>query len=512
MNSGKRNALNLSINWASFAATGVVLFFLSPFVIHTLGPVEYGIWSLLNVLTGYMGILDLGVRSSTGRHIFLYLGRDDHQAVDQTIRTSLGFFSCIGLLIFAVAGLLGWVFPQAFSSVPIRYHSMLMWMVPLMAINVWTSAVAAVFSSVLVAHERFDLARGVDILTLAVRTVATVWVLNTGFGIIGLAFIVVLCNLIPLICNVFLAKHIYVRLRYWPFLLNGDRLRELSGFGLAAFIATVSVKLIGQTDLIVVGSAISVAAVTVYSVGAMLVYYSENFVGQIGATFWPSLQKAVARNEMGSARWIFFRQVRLASLVGIPLYVGFILYAEAFIRLWMFGPNFDEQSVKAAAIVMGILAGAQLLRLFCIGAGPLLACMGHVRFNAAISASEALVNLCLSLGFVFIAGWGLWGVALGTLVSRFVVVTFPLPWYACRKANIIWWDYAIQIGGRGMIAVILFSVWCYFAQILIPCSSWTMFFASVGISIAGFFPIGILLLLPSEDFHRVKNRMRPLRA
>ncbi len=37
--------------------------------------------SIAAVVTGYMGFLDLGVRASTGRHVILYLGRDDHQSV-----------------------------------------------------------------------------------------------------------------------------------------------------------------------------------------------------------------------------------------------------------------------------------------------------------------------------------------------------------------------------------------------------------------------------------------------
>jgi O-antigen/teichoic acid export membrane protein len=67
-------ARNLVANWVGHGANLVVMFFLSPFILHTLGITQFGIWQILMVLTGYMGILDLGVRASTGRHIVLYLG------------------------------------------------------------------------------------------------------------------------------------------------------------------------------------------------------------------------------------------------------------------------------------------------------------------------------------------------------------------------------------------------------------------------------------------------------
>ena len=512
MSSAKRNVRNLAINYSSFIASGLVMLLLSPFVVRSLGPVEYGIWSLLNVLTGYMGLLDLGVRGSTGRHINLYLGREDHAAVDQTVRTSLAFYSILAFFILAAAGLLGWVFPHAFSSVPVEYRPVLMWLVPLMAVNVLTSAASAVFASVLTAHERFDLACGIDLFTLGARTIGAVWVLLAGNGLVGLAFVVVGSNLLPLIGNAWLGKRIYSPLRFWPLHVNRERLRELGTYGVGIFIATVAWKVIGQTDLMIVGIAIDVASVTVYSVGAMLVYYSTNLTTLICKTFQPSLQKAVARNEMGSARWIFFREVRLASLVGIPAYVGFILYAQPFIRLWMLGPSFGESSVRSAATVMGILAGAKLLSLFEISSGPLLWSMGRVRFIAGMSILQALVNLGLSLVFVLAFGWGLWGVALGTFASRFLVATFPVPWYACRTANIDFRDYVAQIGGRGLIAIGLFGCWCYAAKLVVPCTTWPMFALSVMLALAGFVPIALLILIPESDRTRVRNKLRELTA
>ena len=300
MSSGRKNARNLAINWSSFGLTFGVLFFLSPFVIHSLGAVDYGIWSLLTVLTGYMGILDLGIRASTGRHIFFYIGRDDHKAVGETIRTSLALYSWLGVLIFAVAASLGWLFPHVVTSIPEKHYSLLKWLVPAMAINVWTGAISSIFTSVITAHERFDLARGVDVAILIIRTFGTVAVLKAGMRLEGLACVVIGCNLISLLVNYFLAKRVYSPFQVTPFKIDRLRLHELWTFGVGAFLISVAGKVIGQTDLFIVGAAISVEEVTVYSVGAMLVFYSTQFVKQIDVTFHPSLQKAAARERTGS--------------------------------------------------------------------------------------------------------------------------------------------------------------------------------------------------------------------
>ena len=43
MSTAKIHARNLAANWTAHGANLVVMFFLSPFVVHTLGKVEYGI-------------------------------------------------------------------------------------------------------------------------------------------------------------------------------------------------------------------------------------------------------------------------------------------------------------------------------------------------------------------------------------------------------------------------------------------------------------------------------------
>ena len=70
-------ARNISSNLAGFLVSAVVALLLSPFIIRTLGDVKYGLWTLLISLTGYYGILDLGVRSAVGHYVTRYWAKND---------------------------------------------------------------------------------------------------------------------------------------------------------------------------------------------------------------------------------------------------------------------------------------------------------------------------------------------------------------------------------------------------------------------------------------------------
>jgi O-antigen/teichoic acid export membrane protein len=503
MSSARTHARNLIAQWGSHGASMAVLFFLSPFVVHTLGAVDYGIWSLLNVLMGYMGILDLGIRASTGRHVILYLGKEDHDAVSETLRTGLGFFAAVGGLILLAGVGLGYVFPDAFASVPDRYHGLVQALVPLMAVSVVLAAFSTVFSSVLTAHDRFDLARGVDVGVLVVRTAGTVAALLLGYGLLGLVAVTISSHALALVANYVIAHRVYPRLQAWPLTLNRRRLRELFGYGVAAFVTAVSVKVIGQTDLIIVGAALGVSAVTVYSVGAMLVYYTSSFIAHIASVFFPPVQRAAARGEMGDVRWMLFRQVRLAMLMGLPVYIGFVFFGQPFIRLWMLGPAFGEESVRLAAIVMAVLAGSKLLALFALGSRQVLNAIGRYRFNAVLVVVEATANLGLSLIFVLVFRWGLTGVALGTITARAAVGVFVRPWYLSHRIGLSFARYLYRIGGAMLLAGGMFSGWCWLVRRFLPTTTWGGFVAAVGVSLAGYIPIAWWALLPKADRKRM---------
>ena len=500
---------NLVANWVGHGANLLVMFFLSPFILHTLGQTQYGIWQLLTVVTGYMGILDLGVRASTGRYIILYLGKEDHAKVDETIRTGLGMYTAVGGLIFVTGCIFGVVFPEIFPSVPQQHHRTVAFLLPILAINIWISAFRTVLSSVLAAHERFDLARSSDLVMLGIRTVGTIVVLKFGFALVGLTAAVVGSNIIGLLVNLSMAKKVHPELQLWPLALNHERVRELFNYGIGAFIIAVSLKVIGQTDLVIVGNLINVSAVAVYSVGAMLLYYSETFLSQISTTLFPPLQQAVARGEKGSTRWLFFRQVRLAMIFGILMYVGFFAFGKSFIRLWMYHPEtFPMESVRQAAHVMMVLSGSKLLLLFSFGARPLLSATGHIRFAAQMTVVEALTNLTLSILFVLVFRWGLAGVAAGTLFARLITQTFILPPYACRRANIQWSKYLLIIGGGSFSVAGIFLLICYGIQLVLPARNWIEFLTEVAVATAFYAPVAVFVLLPSTDRSRLKLKLR----
>src|SRR5687767_14498774 len=87
-------------NWTSYLVTAAVGFVLAPVIVHSLGDTGYGLWTLVLAMTGYFGLLDLGIRSSVGRFVTRYMALDDERSVNRTVSTAFVILGLGGVLAF----------------------------------------------------------------------------------------------------------------------------------------------------------------------------------------------------------------------------------------------------------------------------------------------------------------------------------------------------------------------------------------------------------------------------
>jgi O-antigen/teichoic acid export membrane protein len=77
----------------------VIAFLLSPFLIHTLGDTQYGVWSVIAALTGYMALLDLGVSSAVAKYVSKYKALNDYRSLNIVMSTGLAILLCVAALL-----------------------------------------------------------------------------------------------------------------------------------------------------------------------------------------------------------------------------------------------------------------------------------------------------------------------------------------------------------------------------------------------------------------------------
>src|ERR1700720_2836195 len=114
----RRIAQNILSNWFALVVAAVVGFFLSPYVVHHLGNVVYGVWVIVASLVAYMNLLDLGLQSAVVRFVSKGVAQENHDESSQTVSGALWIRLWISLAIMATGVLLSLEFHRVFAIPP----------------------------------------------------------------------------------------------------------------------------------------------------------------------------------------------------------------------------------------------------------------------------------------------------------------------------------------------------------------------------------------------------------
>lgn len=497
MSNLRKYARNLAANWIGYFANLLVMFFLSPFVIHALGEAAYGVWTLLVSLTGYLGLVEMGTRAGLGRHITFYLGKGDIPKVNGFLNTAMLIFLAAGVVLLLAAGVLGTFFPVFFSKVPAELIHSAQMAIFLTALNLWLSFFSAAFTQILVAHERFDFSNAVNLGVLVIRTAGTVATLKMGGGIVELAAVQAASSIAGVVACWFLARRVLPSMRLDLRLASRSHFRELFGFSVWAFIGGAAMQLYYWTDTVIIAIFLGPSMVAFYSVASMLVMQSRGVVAECANVFGPQIIKDCARKDWHALGWLIQRASGVVMAVAIPVFVGLIFFGKEFIGLWMGG------KFLVAYPVLAILSAAQLPALASMASGAVYSGLNKVRFGALLSIAGALASIVLMV--VLLAGWqlGLAGVAWGVFFPRvafaIIGIGFALKWIGLPART-----YLARLGPRWIALCAAIAGACLATNFCVPATGWPWFFFKVAIIAALSAPVLYALALDGDQRLRLR--------
>jgi hypothetical protein len=105
---------NVFANWTGYVVGLIVSFFLTPLLVHHLGPASYGVWTLLVSLTAYLGLLDLGIRSAVTRYVARSESRGEPAVAAEIAAAAIGILGPLAGAALLASIALGWLAPSLF--------------------------------------------------------------------------------------------------------------------------------------------------------------------------------------------------------------------------------------------------------------------------------------------------------------------------------------------------------------------------------------------------------------
>ena len=494
---------NVLSNWAGFIVSAGIAFFLSPFLVRHLGNTSYGIWVLMASLTGYLGLLDLGVRVAVTRYVASSYAVGSHEESGRIASSALLIFLGAGALAVLVSVALA-IFAVSALNIPATYHLTARIILILAGVNIAVSLVSGVFAGILVALHRFDLSNLVEILCGALRAAAIVIAIKAGFGLVALAVVHLVFAIASCLFYARISFQQYSQLHLSLWDVDRQHLQKIFSFSLYAFIIGISVKFVFSTDSVVIGAFLPVSLVTFFAIAGNLITYSRDLINGISNTASPRASALEAAGDEAGVRRVLLKSAQFATIVMLPIAITFILRGRTFIRLWM-GVEYADQSGHILWILTLssiFVAGDQALNATIMG-------IGKHKALAVVYLAEGLCNLGLSIWLIH--SMGIYGVAWGTALPSLAKSFFFWPWYVRRILKIPVREYISSNWLRPAAGASPFAVVSYLIERMFPVNHLSVFclqiVALLPLAALGYWYVCFDAVRRSEYFERVLQPM-----
>jgi O-antigen/teichoic acid export membrane protein len=446
--------INLFASWMAHAVGLVVGFFLMPYVLRILGDRSYGTWIFISSFAGYAGLMYLGFGATISRFVATYHSQKDWERLRQIFNVTLAIYSLMGLLVMLIAVALA-------AAAPWLHHwdgesvSQIRLVILILGLNVALGMTGSVFGGVLHGIQRFDLERGIAVLSDFVRVTVTILFLSNQYGLVTLAAIFLGITLLENSIAIAMVFQFVPELKIGRAWLKWGILKECLNFSAYALVGTVASQLMYATDSIVIGCLLGPQAIVPYYIARRLTDFLRKPILQIGDVCMPKAGQLATASRGGEQQRLIERSLMVALALSAGLFIGCWYFGDDLIRNWV-GEKYADSHV-----LLLILFGAQVIALPLGVLRSILFGMGNVRAPSLMFLGEAIANLVLSL--ILIQIWGPTGVAIATAVPIFLVELFVLLPYVIRNLKLDAWHLAKATIGPVLLPMA--ALWLYSAEV-----------------------------------------------
>ncbi|MGN0990325.1 MAG: oligosaccharide flippase family protein [Candidatus Ventricola sp.] len=330
------------LSYFNLGLSCVIPLFYTPIMLNILGQAEYGLYSLSNSVTSYLGLLSFGMGSAIMRYATKCRINNQTEEVCGLMGLFTLIYGFLSLLICAVGAVLV-VKADAFFAKGLSYNELekLKCLMVIMIAHMAISIPISMYSSIVSAYERFIFANIWSLFGTVLGPVLNLIILFAGYASVGMAVGGFAFQVVNGIIQYTYCKR---KLNLYPSFKNMPVhfLKEIWKLSAFVFLSSIADMLYWATDKVIIGATIGAAAVAVYNVGGTFTAMLQNMAHSISSVFTPKAmmiaQKSVDTKEISE---LLIRVGRIQYYVVSLILSGYIVFGQRFIGLWA-GAGYED--------------------------------------------------------------------------------------------------------------------------------------------------------------------------
>lgn len=429
------------LSYINLAIGTIIPFVYTPVMLRILGQAEYGLYSLSNSVIGYLSLLSFGLGSTIVRYVSKYRAEKNKEMEEKTIGLFIVLYLILAILVlicgFIIYNNISFFFGNSLTVQEIQKMKIL---VLIMSFNTAISFPISVFSSIVIAHEKYIFRKLVDMLSTIGVPVFNIIALYLGFGSVGMAVVSTIVQFMMLPTNAFFCfKVLDIRPEFKniPFYM----LKEIAGFSFYVFLGSIVDMLFWATDKVLLGAMVGSVAVAIYNVGGTFNSMMTNLSTSISGVLVPKITTMVFTGD-DKQEWtdLFIRIGRLQYYIIALVVSGFIVFGKPFIS-FIAGDGYEDSYIVALLTMIPLVV--PLIQN--VGLNILVAQNKH-KFRSLVYLAIAILNVIST--YLAIPYFGIIGAALCSGLSYILGqgIIMNIYYYKITGLNIkLFWKNILSI-------------------------------------------------------------------
>lgn len=461
MDDSKQRKVGAMLSYVSIVVNTLIQLLYTPFLLRQLGQSEYGLYSLVSSIIGYLTIMDLGF----GNAIIVFTTKYRAQGKNEEVKKLHGMFNIIFKLIGVIAALLGiilfinidFIFGNKMTNIELNKMKIMML---ILSFNLFLTFSFAIYNSIITSFEKFTFQKIVVIIHSLLKPLIMIPLLLLGFKSISLCIVITLTNLITLLSNyIYCRKKLKIRIRFLGF--EKKIFKKVIIYSIWIFVGVIVDKINWSVDNFVLGAVSGTIAVSVYSIASTLNQLFINLSTAISSILLPKMSKMIAKKAGNDEITNEFIKVgRIQYYIIFIMASGLILIGKEFFLIWA-GPGYEDSYYIALLLILPVcIPLIQNLGISIMQAKNL-----H-RFRSILLFGISIINIIISIPLAKMYG-GI-GAAIGTALSLLIGNGLIINIYYYKKVgiNILkFWENILKMSLFFMIPLFLIISFIFFVKL-----------------------------------------------
>lgn len=448
-----KNQLKIGVllSYSSIFLGLIISILYTPFMLRTLGENQYGLYTLVSSIVGYLGLLNFGFSSSYMRYYAKYKVKNNTLGIQRLNGMFMTVFIVLGILIFTVGMFLlpnlSFILGDKIIGSDLNTAKVLFF---IMVLNLSIPLFTTTFNVYVIAHEKFIFLKLLSLFKTVFNPLAMVIVLSLGYESIGMSLVTLSFTLLLEVVLVFYCiTKLKIKFNFKNF--DFKLMREMAIFSSFIFLNMIVDQINWSVDKFLLGRYQGTTAVAIYGVASQINSYYLMFSTQISSVFIPRINKIVAKgNSDHELTSLFTRIGRIQFMILALVFTGFLCFGQVFVNIWA-GTTYSS----AYYVILLLIGPVSIPLVQTIGLEVLRAKNMH-KFRSVVYFFIAISNVLISIPLV--KAYGPIGAAFGTALAILLGNGIIINWYYHTKVgiNIIsFWKEIISLGSAVIIPVLL---------------------------------------------------------